>query len=131
MKATKKPRREKLFPRTFPLKMSDHMYTEIRRSLGRQACAKIREMLISRYPSLNDKSSAQNQVITTNVPLFEATRMLAGSYASLRELQKHVCKCPTSALALVRADLSEALGIIETRIGRACDLLAKTGENSP
>jgi hypothetical protein len=131
MKITKKSRKEKQFPRTYSVKMTDYMYAGVHRKFARQGNATIRALLISRYPDLDDKSSPTGAVTNANAPLLKATLMLGGCYASLREIQKHVCKCPNSALTLVRADLSEALAIIETRIGRACDLLAQNGENSP
>jgi hypothetical protein len=129
MKPQKSSRRKKRFPRPYVVKMTNDMYVEMRRLFGRQVSAKIREVLTSRIPSLSNKSSSENHVIKAKAPIFEAARMLAGCYASLRELQKLVGAGPS--LTLARADLLEALRLVETRLGRTCALLAENGGTEP
>ncbi|HTB81268.1 MAG TPA: hypothetical protein VK717_10325 [Opitutaceae bacterium] len=124
MKMPKTNQRTKRFHRVLVLKISSEMLTELRRLYGRRVGAKIRELITANVPSLNDKSPRGKHSIKANAPIFEAARMLAGTYASLRELQKLVSHYPLASLTLVHADLSEALSMVEAKLREVCTLLA-------
>lgn len=131
MNASKSAKKGKRFPRRFVVKMSDQMVVALRRLYGRRAGAKIRELLVRNIPLMSDKSSVRTPAIKATTPFFEAARMLAGCYASLRELQRQVGSCPPDGLTLVHGDLSTALNLIERKLGEVRALLAAVREERP